>query len=454
MNSNKKRDASDYFKSLKPTAIRRASELFLKRDDNIRCVNGSIGNISLPVHYEMWNGLAELVNGDRSVLRRVYEVVFGRVPKPIKYSGTVGIDEAREGILNIIAATTTCNTKDLYAHVTAGGSEAMILMMLGCCGNPGEDKYPLLVFDPTYTNYMELAEQIGRKVVSVRRKLSDDGIFTIPSEEEIDTAMEQHNPGAALVIIEDNPTAHSYTKKEMTTIGKLCVKHGIKMVSDEAYRGMNISNGGRSASVWNLTDDDVPGIVGNRASIESGSKWGNLCGGRIGALVTDSKSFHDSGVAAHSPSLCSNVIAQHALAAMANLDHHEIQGWFRALGLYYHLLKNNVTQELKRETPGLIVSKPGGAPYSTLDTRNINWLKPSFNAEDFVNFCAQYGSVLIDGEPTTLLLSPMADFYNVDPGEENPGRTQARLAYAAPPEDLYLVPKLFYPLLRQFNDQL
>ena len=63
------------------------------------------------------------------------------------------------------------------------------------------------------------------------------------------------------------------------------------------------------------------------------------------------------------------------------------------------------------------------------------------------------GRVELDGRLHTLLVSPMAGFYNVAEGEENPGRTQMRIAYVEEPERMKLVPELFARLLGRYGQR-
>lgn len=45
----------------------------------------------------------------------------------------------------------------------------------------------------------------------------------------------------------------------------------------------------------------------------------------------------------------------------------------------------------------------------------------------------------------------MTGFYSVAPGEENPGKTQMRIAYILSPEEMKLVPILFKKLFEEFE---
>jgi aspartate aminotransferase len=58
--------------------------------------------------------------------------------------------------------------------------------------------------------------------------------------------------------------------------------------------------------------------------------------------------------------------------------------------------------------------------------------------------------VSIGGENLTLLVAPMAGFYNTREGERNPGASQVRIAHVQPPENMKLVPRLFSTLLERY----
>jgi aspartate aminotransferase len=106
---------------------------------------------------------------------------------------------------------------------------------------------------------------------------------------------------------------------------------------------------------------------------------------------------------------------------------------------------------LREMEPGLIVSSPDASIYTVIDVRNI--VKPGFDAVDFVLYCAGEGAVDIDGVETTLLVAPMKGFYNMEPGEVNPGATQFRISFVGTSEQMAKVPELFVKLLKKFEEQ-
>ncbi len=429
-------ELSEHFASRKPSAIRLAQIEFAKRNDKTIAVNTAIGNVSLPMHPAMIERMKNLGGAGSPFVKGI-----------VKYTSTVGVEESNKAFLNIIASS-GFKTDNLYSQITDGGSQAMELIILGTCGPAGSDIKPLLLIDASYTNYSAMAQRLGRKTISVRRNLHEHGKFSLPDINEIERVIEEFKPGAMIVIPYDNPTGHFYDHKTMVELGQLCVKHNMWMISDEAYRELHYVDHDTS-SIWGLLDDEVPGIEGRRISIETASKVWNACGLRIGALVTDNEDYHKASVAENTANLCSNAIGQYIFGAMAQESQEDLKTWYSKQRKYYHNMMSMMTQEIKQRLPGVIISSPDASIYSVVDVRDI--AKPGFNALDFVLFCAKEGKVNVDGKQTTLLVSPMAGFYNVEEGQENPGDTQMRIAYVETPENMAKVPLLFTDLFNQYN---
>jgi len=427
---------SAHFASRKPSAIRMAQIEFMKRTDGVASVNAAIGNVSLPMHPAM-----------QVRMRTLGEPVSPFADGVVKYSATVGIPECQQAFLNIIASS-GFSTDGLMVQVTDGGSAAMELVIVGVCGPAGSDERPLMLIDAAYTNYLAMAARTGRATVSVQRKLGADGKFGLPDLAEIEATIQQHRPGGLVVIPYDNPTGHYYDHDTLITLAKLCVKYDLWMISDEAYREL-FYTGQRTSSVWAITEAEVPGITGRRISIETASKVWSACGLRTGALVSDNPDFHAKSVAENTANLCPNILGQWIFAALAHESHQDLQAWYQKQRDYYSDMLTSVSAGLREQVPGIIVSSPDASIYSVIEVRDC--VKPGFDAMDFVMFCARRGVVDIDGEPLTLLVSPMAGFYRPVPGQANPGLTQMRIAYVETPARMKLLPQLFAQLLEQYE---
>ena len=402
---------SSHFENRLPSAIREAQIIFAQREDKneIQVVNLAIGNVSLPMHPAMQNRLNEMG-----------EIRFK--DGVVKYTPSVGTDEAREAFLNIIGSEGV-DTSHLYCMITDGGSQAMELMMLGVCG-PSSEK-PLMLLDPAYTNYIEFGKRLSIPIVTANREISDDGTFEPLALDEIEKIITENAPGGLLVIPTDNPTGQFLNQRQLIDLAKICVNHNIWIVSDEAYRQLYYGEDG-SSSIWKITEEDVPGITGSRISIESSSKVWNACGLRIGGLVTDNLDFHTKAVSEYTANLCANAIGQEIFGSLAHESHHDLNAWYQHQRNYYSGLIMPLRENLMKEIPGLIVSNPEAAIYFVIDFRNI--CADTFDSRDFVKYCASKGKVRIDDQEFTLLLAPMNGFYS-DPKK---GKTQMRVAMVVP----------------------
>jgi aspartate aminotransferase len=323
-------------------------------------------------------------------------------------------------------------------------------VVLAVCGPAGSPERPLLLIDPAYTNYKAFTERLGRATVSISRTLRGDGKFTLPAVDEIERVIVATRPGGMVVIPYDNPTGHFVDRATMAALARLCVRHNLWMISDEAYRELHYT-GDPASSVWGLGEDEVPGITGRRVSLETASKVWNGCGLRIGALVTDNRELHARAVAENTATLCPNAIGQYIFGALAGQDHAALQRWYGELRRYYQAMMVDFTTQLRALLPGVVVSSPDASIYSVIDVRTVT--RPGFDALDFVLFCAREGAVVDGGRPVTVLTAPMDGFYSVPAGAANPGRTQLRVAYVEPPETMKRVPRLFAELLTQYERQ-
>nr|WP_243182885.1 aminotransferase class I/II-fold pyridoxal phosphate-dependent enzyme [Anaerosolibacter carboniphilus] len=368
----------------------------------------------------------------------------------VRYSTTAGFTECQDAFKNILKCE-GFDTSKLFVQVTDGGSAAMELLLIGVCGAAGTGEKPLMMIDPAYTNYISFAERTGRKTVTVKRNLGEDGKYNLPELSKIEEAIKTHNPGALLVIPYDNPTGQYYDYETLKELAKLCVKYNMWMISDEAYRELYYVEDSKLVSIWGVTDADVPGIEGRRISIETASKVWNACGLRIGALITDNAEFNNRSVAEYTANLCANVIGQYIFGALAHESKEQIAEWCKNIREYYREQIVNVYNGLKAQEPSLIVSSPDASIYTVIDVRNV--VKPGFDAIDFVLYCAGEGSVNIGGVETTLLIAPMKGFYDIQAGEHNPGSTQFRISFVETPENMAKIPELFVKLLRQFEAQ-
>lgn len=430
---------SAYFQGRQPSAIRLASIRYAERPDHVRAINVAIGNVVRPMYPALQERLRSLSTQDSPFADGI-----------VCYSSSVGVDECRQAFAHIIESS-GFSTEGLHIQITDGASQGMELVALATCGDSGTCDRPILLIDPAYSNYRACAFRTGRRTVSICRTLQKDGRFTLPTLDEIDALIEAERPGALLVIPYDNPTGQFYDQATLNALGRLCVQHNIWLISDEAYRELSYIDHPVS-SIWGITESEVPGITGRRIELETASKVWNACGLRLGALVTDNLDLHRKAVAENTFSLCSNTLAQYIFGALAHEPIDRMHAWYADQRRYYSDLMSAFVEEMHRQAPQVIVSQPDTSLYSVLDVRDM--VDDRFNADEFAVWCAEKGQVQLEGEPCTLIIAPMGDFYGPPTNElahaHTPGRTQMRVAHVRPKEEMVRVPELFSKLLHAY----
>jgi aspartate aminotransferase len=428
---------SKYFESIQPSPIRLAGLEFSRRKDadEVNVLDVSIGNVSLPMPKILQERMFNL-DAEKSPLKDGVN----------QYTCTKGTKEANEAFLTIFKHS-GFDISHMHTQITEGASKAMELAILGVCGEAGKSNKPLMLMDAAYTNYMSLAERVGRKTVSITRHLDDDGVFTLPCVKDIEKCIKRNRPNGLVVIPCDNPTGQSFSKGQMVELAKLCVKSNMWFISDEAYREL-VYTGKDIVSIWGITEEEVPGISGRRISIESSSKMWNSCGLRIGAIVTDSQEFIRRSISENTSNLCANAIGQYVFGALARAKKDDLDAWYEEQRSHYAEIAHALENGFKEHLPDVIISKPEASIYSVIDVRNI--VGKDFNCTDFITFCASKGKVEINGEYRTLFLAPMMGFYAEKNAAKNPGRTQMRIAYIKDVEQMKQIPVLLEKLLKEY----
>lgn len=424
---------SSHYKQREPSSIRKAQISYSSRLDKseVSVINLAIGNVSLPMHPSMIVRAESLISEKSPFKNGV-----------VRYSSSEGTKECSDAIIKSISAELTVDiSKDVHCVITDGGSQAMELMLLGVCDSQSDK--PILFIDPLYTNYNEFSKRLSISSVSFNRSFNDDGFFSEIDITLLRNQVEKDKPNGILVIPSDNPTGQQISRKSIIEIAQLCVEKDIWLISDEAYRNIYFTKNGPT-SIWNISKEDVPGIIGRRISIESVSKVWNACGLRIGALVTDNETMYKKVRSEYTANLCANVIGQYIFSSVANLNSTEIVSWYNSQRNYYLKIIDELVLSFGKVLPGLIISKPQAAIYIVLDFKNI--VPISFNISDFIDFCACYGRCNIDSKDYTLLLAPMTGFY----ADSITGSKQARIALVETEEKMKIVPELLSKLLESF----
>ena len=287
--------------------------------------------------------------------------------------------------------------------ITTGGSEAILFGFMSCLDARDE----VIIPEPFYANYNGFAVAADITVRPVTSYI--DQQFALPAASEFEKAINARTR-AIVICNPNNPTGYLYSREEMETLKKICLKYDLYLFADEAYR--EFCYGGNHFSAMNLEGMDQHVVL-----MDTISKRYSACGGRIGALVTRNQLVLDTAMkfaqARLSPPSFAQILGEAAIDLPADyFDNTKAE----------YLKRRNILVSRLNAMPGVYCPNPGGAFYAIarlpIDDADkfCQWLLESF----------QYHN-------QTVMLAPATGFY----GTPGLGKNEVRLAYVLNGEALH-----------------
>ena len=314
----------------------------------------------------------------------------------VSYSHSAGLIELRKGLVEKYYSKIGIDITVDELIVTIAGSESVNLALEITC-NPGDE---VIVLEPFYTNYNTFAFMNGLTLKAVSTDIRNG--FQIPSMEEFEKAITDRTK-AILVCNPGNPTGTQYSKESMLALGEIARKHDLFLLSDEVYREFCYTDEPHFSAM------NIPGLEQNVVLIDSVSKRYNLCGARVGCIVSHNKEIMAAAMKFAQARLCPPVLGQHA--AIGALDTPD--EYFSAVKEEYIKRRDFMIEGLNR-MEGVYTPLPMGAFYTIAEL-------PVDDTENFARWMLE--TFRIDNETT--MVTPAASFYKT-PGK---GHNHARIAY-------------------------
>jgi len=216
------------------------------------------------------------------VLRAAAEAVLAGVNQ---YSNAWGDEALRQAIAAKVAAERGVGLDPASEiTVTCGATEGMTDVLLAVA-NPGDE---VILFEPYYENYLQLALALGMRPRFVRLHRPQ---WTF-DERELNAAFNRHTK---LIVLNspNNPTGKVLTPEELESVARLCQRWNVLCLSDEVYEHL-VFDGGEHRSML-----EIPGMRERTAVVNSLSKTYSVSGWRIGyvlappALTAAVRTVHD-----------------------------------------------------------------------------------------------------------------------------------------------------------------
>ena len=314
----------------------------------------------------------------------------------VSYSHSAGLMELRKGLVEKYYRKIGIDISVDELIVTVAGSESVNLALEITC-NPGDE---VIVLEPFYTNYNTFAFMNGLTLKAIPTDIRNG--FQIPPIEEFEKAITDKTK-AILVCNPGNPTGTQYSKESMLALGEIARKHDLFLLSDEVYREFCYTDEPHFSAM------NIPGLEQNVVLIDSVSKRYNLCGARVGCIVSHNKDVMGAAMKFAQARLCPPVLGQ--IASIGALDTPD--DYFDAVKEEYIKRRDFMIEGLNK-IEGVFTPLPMGAFYTIAEL-------PVDDTESFAKWMLE--SFRINNETT--MVTPAASFYKT-PGQ---GKNHARIAY-------------------------
>ena len=314
----------------------------------------------------------------------------------VSYTNSAGLIELRKGLVEKYYHNIGIDIDVPELIVTVAGSEGVNLSLQITCDEGDE----VIVLEPFYTNYNTFAFMNGVTLKAVPTDIRSG--FKVPEMSEFEKLITPRTK-AILISNPGNPTGTLYTKENMLALGEVAKKHNLFLISDEVYREFCYTDEPHFSAM------NIPGLEQNVILIDSVSKRYNLCGCRIGCIISHNKDVMAAAMKYAQARLCPPVYGQ--LAALGALD--TPAEYFAAVKEEYIKRRDYMVKRLN-DMPGVYSPLPMGAFYTIAEI-------PVDNAESFAKWMLT--DFRLEGQTT--MVTPAASFYKT-PGK---GLNHIRVAY-------------------------
>ena len=230
----------------------------------------------------------------------------------ISYCNSAGLPELRNGLAEKYYKKIGIDIDPSELIVTVAGSESVLLALEVTCDEGDE----VIVLEPFYTNYNTFAYMNGITLKAIPTDIRNG--FAVPSIDEFEKAITDKTK-AILICNPGNPSGTLYSKENMLALGEIAKKHDLFFISDEVYREFVYSDEPHFSAMH------IPGLEQNVILVDSVSKRYNLCGARVGCIVSHNKEVMAAAMKYAQARLCPPILGQ--IAAIGALDTPDAIGW-------------------------------------------------------------------------------------------------------------------------------
>ncbi|MCB0352958.1 MAG: pyridoxal phosphate-dependent aminotransferase [Bdellovibrionales bacterium] len=315
----------------------------------------------------------------------------------VAYEDSQGQRELIEAWTSFVNSLLGVETLPTDLLVTIGASEGLSLAFMACC-DPGDE---ILIFDPTYANYIGFAALTGVHLHPLETRLEDN--FELPERKMIEKNL-RPNTRAILFCNPNNPTGRAYPEETLRMLLEICEANELFLIIDETYRELTF-DGISCPSILQIAPNHSSVVV-----VDSLSKRFSLCGARLGFLYTTHPGLKGCILSMAQARLSAPSLEQSAAAHM--LRHFSLSELQEVKNEYQR--RRDALLEALNEDPSIRVYRPQGAFYAVAKL-------PIDDAEAFAKYLLEE----YHDNNETVFLAPAAGFYM----GRGRGESEVRMAF-------------------------
>jgi aspartate/methionine/tyrosine aminotransferase len=226
------------------------------------------------------------------------------------YTVALGLPELREAICGHHRRFHGLSVAPEDVVVTTGSSGGFLLAFLAAF----EAGDRVAIARPGYPCYRNVLAALGCEVVELDAGPTSRFQPTVEMLESLET------PVRGLVVASPaNPTGTMLAPEELAALARWCEEHGVQLISDEIYHGIEYSSPRMHSSAWETSREAVV--------FSSFSKYFSMTGWRIGWMLVPERLRRPVDVLTGNFTICPPVLAQHAaIEAFSESSYEECDG--------------------------------------------------------------------------------------------------------------------------------
>lgn len=220
----------------------------------------------------------------------------------------------------------------------------------------------VMIQQPVYYPFSEVIADNGRRIVDNTLKIDENGYYSIDFE-DLENKIVSEDVKLFLLCDPHNPSGRVFTRDELEKIGDICLKHGVKVVSDEIHADLVFE--GKHTMFASIK----PEFADISITCTAPSKTFNIAGLQVSNVFVPNREIRQAlkrKIAAAGYSQLNSV----GLAACEAAYRHGGE-WYEAMKKYVKANIDFMYDYIKENIPELKMRKPEGTYLVWIDFRGL-----------------------------------------------------------------------------------